>query len=139
MQVRDLKPPVQPTIPTETDVRENGRDRTKADQGAVSQRANLQPEVKFATSKLSKVFSKGQNWLPPTNRSNPSGAFQAQQFANAQKQYFPSQRPNLASITRDDHFIRYILPELELTEFSLDPLEWPEWSQLFKTTIQTTN
>ena len=87
MQVRDLKPPVQPTISSEAFVQNDVRDRTKSDQGAGSQRAIAQLEVKRATSKPSKIFSVGHNLLPPTNGGNPSGAFQVPQFANTQKQY----------------------------------------------------
>ena len=31
------------------------------------------------------------------------------------------------------------MPKLKLAEFSGDPLEWPEWSQLFQATVQAAN
>ena len=139
MQKGDLKPRVQPTISTKVDAGENGRDRTKTDQGAFSQRATLQQEVKFVTSKPSKIYSVGQYWLPLTNGGNPNGAFRAPQFAKTQKQYLPSQGANLASTARNDNFIRFFLPKLNLTDFFDDPLEWPEWSQLFQATIHAAN
>ena len=97
-------------------------DRTKTVIGAGSQRATAQPEVKFATSK------------PSTHGGNPSRAFQVPQFTNTQKQYLPSQGPNIASKARDDYFIKSSLPK-----FSGDPLEWPEWSQLFRATVHAAN
>ena len=77
----------------------------------------------------------GQRWVPPTNGGNPSSAFHVPQLANTQKQYMPSQGPNIASNTREDYFIRSSLPKLKLAEFSGDLLEWPEWSQLFQATV----
>ena len=58
---------------------------------------------------------------------------------NTQKQYLPSQGPNFASIARDDYFIRSSLPKLKLAEFSGEPLEWPEWSQIFQATVHAAN
>ena len=43
------------------------------------------------------------------------------------------------SNARDDYFLRSSLPKLKLAEFSGDPLEWPEWSQLFQATVHTAN
>ena len=40
---------------------------------------------------------------------------------------------------RDDYFIRSSLPKLKLAEFSGDPLEWPECSQLFQATVHAAN
>ena len=80
-----------------------------------------------------------QNHLPPTLGATMSGAFQVLQLANTQMQYMPSQGPNIASNTRDDYFIRSSLPKLKLAEFSGDPLEWPEWSQLFQATVHAAN
>ena len=136
--VRDLKPSVKPTISTETAVRDIGKDITKTVIGVGSQRATAQPEVKFATSKPPMTLMAGQSWVPPTNGGNPS-AFQVPQLANTQEQYLPSQGPNIASNTRDDYFIRSSLPKLKLAEFSGDPLEWPEWSQLFQATVHAAN
>ena len=138
-QVRDLKPSVQPTKTTEAVVRDNERDRTKTVKGAVSQTGTVQPEVKFATSKPSMTLMTSHGWVPPTNGGNPSSAFQVPQLANTQKQYTPGQGPNIASNTRDDYFIRSSLPKLKLAEFSGDPLEWPEWSQLFQATVHAAN
>ena len=44
----------------------------------------------------------------------------------------PSQGPYIASSTRDDYFIRSSLRKLKLAD---DPMEWPEWSQLFQATV----
>ena len=138
-QVRDLKPSVKPTISKEAAVRGFGMDRTKTVIGVGSQRAITQPEVKFATSKLSMTLMANQSWVPPTNRGNPSSAFQVPQLENTQKQYMPSQWPNIVSNARDDYYIRSSLPKLKLAEFSGDPLEWPEWSQLFQATVHAAN
>ena len=138
-QVRDLKPSVQPIISTEAAVRDIGKDGTKTVIGTGSQRATAQPEVKFASSKPKMTLSADQNRLPPTFGGIPSGAFQVPQLANTQKRYSPSQGPNMASNVRDDYFIRSSLPKLKLAEFSGDPLEWPEWSQLFQATVHAAN
>ena len=137
--VRDFKPSVKPTIFTEASVRDIGKDRTKTVLGVGSQRATAQPEVKFAKSKPPMTLMAGQSWVPPTTGGNPNSAFQVPQHANTQKQYMPSQGPNIAFNTRDDYFIRSSLPELKLAEFSGDPLEWPEWSQLFQETVHAAN
>ena len=138
-QVRDLKPSVQPTKATEAVVRDNERDRTKTVKGAVSQTETVQPEVKFASSKPSMTLSADPNRLPSTFGGIPSGAFQVPQLANTQKQYAPSQGPSIVSNVRDDYFIRSSLPKLKLAEFSGDPLEWSEWSQLFQATVHAAN
>ena len=138
-QVRDLKPSVQPTICTEAAVRDIGKDGTKTVIGTGSQRATAQPEVKFASSKPSITLSADPNRLPSTFGGIQSGAFQVPQLANTQKQYLPGQRPNMATNVRDDYFIRSSLPKLKLAEFSEDPLEWPEWSQLFQATVHAAN
>ena len=52
---------------------------------------------------------------------------------------FASQGTNTASNSRDDYFIRSSLPKLKLVEFSGNPLEWPEWSQLFQATVHAAN
>ena len=137
--VRDLKPLVKPTISTDAAVRNIGKDGTKTVIGTGSQRATAQPEVKFASSKPTMTLSADQNRLPPTFGCIPSGAFQVPQLANTHKQYMPSQGPNIVSNTRDDYYIRSSLPKLKLAEFSGDPLEWPEWSQLFQATIDAAN
>ena len=137
--VGNLKPSVKPTISTEAAVRGIGKDRTKTVIDVVSQRATAQPEVKFASSKPSMTLSAEQNQLPPTSGGIPSGAFQVPQFANTQMPYLPSQGPNIVSNARDDYFIRSSLPKLKLAEFSGDPLEWPEWSQLFQATVHAAN
>ena len=129
-QVRDLKSSLKPVMSTETAVRDIGKDRTKTVIDVGSQRATAQPEVKFASSKPSMTLGADQNRLPPTFGGIPSGAFQVPQHANTQKQYSPSQGPNMGSNVRDDYYIRSSLPKLKLAEFSGDPLEWPEWSQL---------
>ena len=138
-QVRDLKPSVKPTKSTEAAVRDIGMDRTKTVIGAGSQRATAQSDVKFAISKPSMTLSADQNQLPPTSGGILSGAFQVPQFANTQMPYLPSQGPNIVSNARDDYFIRSSLPKLKLAEFSGDPLEWPEWSQLFQATVHAAN
>ena len=138
-QVRDLKPSVKPTTSTEAAVRDIGKDGTKTVIGTGSQRATAQPEVKFASSKPTMTLSADQDRLPPTFGGIPSGAFQVPQLANTQKQYIPSQGPNIASNTRDDYFIRSSLPKLKLAQFSGDPLERPEWSQLFQATVHAAN
>ena len=138
-QVRDLKPSVQPTISTEAAVRDIGKDGTKTAIGTVSQRATAQPEVKFATSKQPMTLMAGQKWVPLTNGGNPSSAFQVPHLANTQKQYLPSQGPNFVSNAKDDYYIRSSLPKLKLAEFSGEPLEWPEWSQLFQATVHAAN
>ena len=120
-------------------MRDIGKDRTKTVIGVGSQRATAQPEVKFATSKPSMTLMAGQSWVPPTNAGNASSAFQVPQLANTQKQYLLSQAPNIASNARDDYFIRSSLPKLKLAEFSGDPLEWPEWSQLSQATVHAAN
>ena len=137
--VRDLNPPVKPTISTEAASRGIGKHRTKTVIDAVSQRATAQPEVKFAPSKPSVTLSADPNRLPPTFAGIQSGAFQVPQLANTQKQYLPSQGPNFASNAKEDYYIRSSLPKLKLTEFSGDPLEWPEWSQLFQATVHAAN
>ena len=137
--VRDLKPSVKPTISTEAASRGTGKDRTKTVIDAVSQRATAQPEVKFASSKPSMTLSADPNRLPPTFGGIQSGAFQVPQLANTQKQYLPGQGANVASNVGDDYFIRTSLPKLKLAEFSGDPLEWPEWSQLFQATVYAAN
>ena len=133
--VRDLKPSVKLTISTEAASRGIGKDRTKTVIDAVSQRATAQPEVKITSSKPSMTLNADQNRLPPTFGGTPSGAFQVAPLANTQKQYSLSQGPNFAPNPRDDYFIRSSLPKLKLAEFSCDPLEWPEWSQLFQATV----
>ena len=138
-KVRELKSSLKPIMSTETAVRDLGMDRTKTVIGVGSQRAITQPEVKFATSKLSITLMANQSWVPPTNRGNPSSAFQVPLLANTQKQYMPSQGPNIVSNARDGYFIRSSLPKLKLAEFSGDPLEWPEWSQLFQATVHAAN
>ena len=45
----------------------------------------------------------------------------------------------MVSNARDDYYIRSSLPKLKLAEFSGDPLEWPEWSQLFQATVHAAN
>ena len=137
--VRDLKPSVKPTISNEAASRGTGKDRTKTVIDAVSQRATAQPELKIATSKPSRTLSVDPNRLPPTFGGIQSGAFQVPQLANTQKQYLPSQGPNFASNAKDDYNIRSSLPKLKLAEFSGDPLEWPEWSQLFQATVHASN
>ena len=124
--VRDLKPSVKPTIFTEAAVRDIGMDRTKTVIRVGSQRATSQQEVKLASTKPFMTLMANQNGLPPTSRGNPNSAFQVPQLANTQKQYMPSQGPNIASKMRDDYFIRSSLLKLKLAEFSGDPLEWPE-------------
>ena len=138
-QVRDLKPSVKPTISIEAAVRDIGKDGTKTVKGAVSQTGTVQPEVKFATWKPSTTLMTSQGWVPPTNGGNLSSAFQVPQLANTQKQNLPSQGPNFASNAKDDYYIRSSLPKLKLAEFSGDPLEWPEWSQLFQATVHAAN
>ena len=137
--VRDLKPSVKPTISTEAAVRGIGMERTKTVIGAGSQRATAQPEVKFATSKPPMTLMASQSLVPPTNAGNPNSVFQVPQLANTQTQYIPSQGPNILSNARDDYYIRSSLPKLKLAEFSGDPLEWPEWSQLFQATVHAAN
>ena len=137
--VRDLKPSVKPTISTEANVRGIGMERTKTVIGTGSQRATAQPEVKFVTSKPPMTLMAGQSWVPPTNGGNLNSAFQVPQLANTQTQYMPSQGPNIVSNARDDYYIRSSLPKLKLAEFSGDPLEWPEWSQLFQATVHAAN
>ena len=137
--VRDLKPSVKPTISIEAASRGIGKHRTKTVIDAVIQRATAQPEVKFAPSKPSMTLSADPNRLPPTFGGIQSGAFQVPQLANTQKQYLPSQGPNFASNAKDDYYIRSSLPKLKLAEFSGDPLEWPEWSQLFQATVHAAN
>ena len=138
-QVRDLKPSVQPTISTEAAVRDIGKDGTKTVIGTGSQRATAQPEVKFASSKPSITLSGDPNRLPSTFGGFQSGAFQVPQLANTQKQSLPSQGPTFASNAKDDYYIRSSLPKVKLAEFSGDPLEWPEWSQLFQATVHAAN
>ena len=137
--VRDLKSSLKPVMSTETAVRDIGKDRTKTVIDVGSQRATAQPEVKFASSKPSMTLGAEQNRLPPTFGGIPSGAFQVPQLANTQKQYSSSQGPNMGSNVRDDYYIRSSLPKLKLAEFSGDPLEWPEWSQLFQATVHAAN
>ena len=137
--VRDLKTLVKPTISTEAAVRDIGKDTTKTVIDVGCQRATAQPELKFTTSKPPMTLMAGQSWVPPTNGGNPSSAFQVPQLANIQTQYMPSQGPNIASNTSDDYFIRSSLPKPKLAEFSGDPLEWPEWSQLFQATVHAAN
>ena len=138
-QVRDLKSSLKPVMSTETAVRDIGKDRTKTVMDVGSQRATAQPEMKFASSKPSMTLSADQNRLPPTFGGIPSGAFQVPQLAITQKQYLPSQGQNMASNVRDDYYIRSSLPKLKLAEISGDPLEWPEWSQLFQATVHAAN
>ena len=120
-------------------MRDIGKDRTKTVIDVGSQRATAQPEVKFASSKPSMTLRADPNRLPSTFGGIPSGAFQVPQLANKQKQYAPSQGPGIVSNARDDYFLRSSLPKLKLAEFSGDPLEWPEWSQLFQATVHAAN
>ena len=115
------------------------KDGTKTVKGAGSQRATAQPDVNFATWKPSITLRADQNRLQPTIGGIHSGAFQVPQVVNTQKQYLPSQGPNIASNTRDDYFIRSSLPKLKLAEISRDPLEWPEWLQLFRAIVHAVN
>ena len=138
-QVRDLKSSLKPVMSKEAAVRDIGKDRTKTVIDVGSQRTTAQPEVKFASPKPSMTLSADQNRLPPTFGGIRSGAFQVPQLANTQKQYSRSQVPNMASNVRDDYYIRSSLPKLKLAEFSGDPLEWPEWSQLFQATVHAAN
>ena len=80
--VRDLKPPVKPTISAEAAVRGLGMDRTKTVIDVSSQRATAQPEVKFASSKPSITLSADRNRLPPAFGGIQSGALQVPQLAN---------------------------------------------------------
>ena len=137
--VRDLKPSLKPVISTEAAVRDIGKDGTKTVIGVGSQSATAQPEMKFATSKPPMTLMAGQSWVSPTNGGNPSSAFQVPQLSNTQTQYLPNKGPNIVSNARDDYFIRSSLPKLKLAEFSGDPLEWPEWSQLFQATVHAAN
>ena len=137
--VRDLKPSVKPTISTEAASRGIGKDRTKTVIDAVRQRATAQPVVKLVSSKPSMTLIADPNRLPPTFGGSSSGVFQVPQLANTQKQYLPSQGPNFASNAKDDYYIRSSLRKLKLAEFSGDPLEWPEWSQLFQATVHAAN
>ena len=114
-------------------------DRTKTVIDVGSQRATAQPEVKFASSKPTITLSADPNRLPPAFGGIPSGSFQVPQPANTQKQYSPSQGPNMASNVRDDYYIRSSLPKLKLAEYSGDTLGWPEWSQLFQATVHAAN
>ena len=102
-------------------------------------KSNSTTKVKFASSNPSMTLSADQNRLPPTFGGIPSGAFRVPLLANTQKQYLPSQGAHMASNVRDDYFIRSSLPKLKLAEFSGDPLEWPEWSQLFQATVHAAN
>ena len=137
--VRDLKPSVKPTISTEA-MRGIEKDRTKTVIDVGSQRATVQPEVKFASSKPSMTLSADPHRLPPTfGGCIQSGAFQVLELANTQTQYLPSQGPIMASNVRDDYYIRSRLSKLKLADFSGDPLEWPEWSQLFQATVHAAN
>ena len=114
-------------------------DRTKTVTDVGSQRATAQPEVKFASSKPSITLSADANRLPPAFGGMQSGALQVPQLANTQKQYLPSQGPNFSSNAKDDYYIRSSLPKLKLADFSGDPMEWPEWSQLFQATVHAAN
>ena len=138
-QVRDLKSSLKPVMSTETAVRDIGKDRTKTVIDVGSQRATAQPEVKFASSKPSMTLGADLNRLPPTFGGIPSGAFQVPQLENTQKPYLPRQGHNIVPNARDDYFIRSSLPKLKLADFSGDPLEWPEWSQLFQATVHAAN
>ena len=109
-----------------------GKDRTKTVINVGSQRATAQPEVKFASSKPSMTLSADQNRLPPTCGSIPSGAFEVPQLANTQKQYLPSQVPNMVSIVRDDYYIRFSLPKLKLAELSGDTWSGQSGHNYFK-------
>ena len=124
---------------TEAAVQDIGKDGTKTVIVVGSQRATAQPKVKLASSKPSMTLSTDQNRLPPTFGGIPIGAFQVPQLANTQKQYSPSQGPNMASNVRDDYYIRSSSPKLKLAEISGDTLEWPEWSQLFQATVHAAN
>ena len=137
--VRDLKPSVKPTISTEAALRSIGKDRAKTVIDVGIQRATAQPEVKFASSKPLMTRSADQNRLSPTFGGIPSGAFQVPQLANTEMQYLQSQGPNMASNVRNDYYIRSSLPKLKSPEFSGDPLEWSEWSQLFQATVHAAN
>ena len=58
-QVSDLKSSLKPVMSTETALRDIGKDRTKSVTGAASQGATAQPDVKFATSKLTMASMAG--------------------------------------------------------------------------------
>ena len=104
--------------------------------GLQEQMAGLQEKM---ASKPSLTLMAGQSWLPPTNGRNPSSAIDVPQFANPQKQYLPSQGPHFTSNARDDCFFKSSSPKLKLSQISGDPLEWPEWSQLFQATVHAAN
>ena len=87
----------------------------------------------------SMTLSADQNRSPPTFGGIPSAAFQVAQLASTQMKYLPSQGPNITANARDDYFIRSSSPKLKLAEFPGDPLEWPEWSQLFQATVLAAN
>ena len=123
--MRDLKHFVKPPISAEAATRGIGMDRTKTVIGAGSQIATAQPQVKFAK-------------VGAYECRHPSSVFQVPQFTNTHKKYLPGQGPNFASNARDNYFIKSSLPKLKLSEFSGDPLEWPEWSQLLQATVHLT-
>ena len=137
--VRNLKPAVKPTIFTEASGRGTGKERTKTVIDVGSQRATAQPEVKFASAEAVDDSQCRPESVTAYAWRHPEWCIQVPQLANTQKQYLPSQGPNFATNSRDDYFIRSSLPKLKLAEFSGDPLEWPEWSQLFQATVHAAN
>ena len=60
-QARDSKPFVKPIISTDADVQQKGRDGKTSDIGAGSQRATVQPDLKFVASKTAKTIGADQN------------------------------------------------------------------------------
>ena len=110
MHARGLKDSEKQNIPTQVALRVNGRDRTKTDDFAGSQRATVQSQVIFATSKPSKTTSTRQKGLPPTN----GGKFEVPHFANTHNLFLTSQVPTNASGARHDHYNRTSFPKLKL-------------------------
>ena len=111
----------------------------KTDWKLITERA--QPEVNFITTKLSRTIGVGQKQFLPIIGGKLSGTNDVRQFGRTLRQQFPDQETKTASNSREDFYIKSSvpMPKLKLAEFSEDPVECPEWLQLFQAKIRAAN
>ena len=136
---RDSKRPMKPTRTAKSAVRDDGKDLMKTDDEACIQSSTTQPEAISTTTEPLRTITVGQRQFLLANGDNPTGAIDVLQFRRMPRQQLPSQEPNTASNTRKDYYIGSNVPKKKLSDFSGDPLERPEWSQLCQATIHSAN
>ena len=139
---RTWKPPVKPSISsTETVEQDNGTEPMKNENGACIRCLITQSEANSATINPSETNTVRQMQFLPTKWGNPSGAIDVLQLRRRPTQSYqlPYQIHNTASTAREDYYIRPSVPNLKLSDFSGDPLEWPEWSLRFQSTTHSAN